>query len=247
MRASPRNGRREDGALDGQRQPSQHTTQSGVPPSVLCRICPPNVESVEIFDVGQPVPLAVEAVALGPLAAHKRRREFALGRNCARAALAKLGFPAGAIGRDRDRGPKWPPGAVGSITHTEGYVAAIVAQKHHFHSLGVDAENIGGVTPCIAQSLFLKEERDWLDTIGPDLWPVFSTVLFSAKEAYYKAWNPLAGQFLGFHDLRVEVQGDAFIACHVRRGDLVWNRPARGHFVVVGDLVLTTVGFPVES
>ena len=51
-----------------------------------------------------------------------------LGRACARAALANLGQGEAVIGIDEAGAPLWPAGVVGSITHTKGYAAALVAK-----------------------------------------------------------------------------------------------------------------------
>src|SRR5690242_12311145 len=53
-----------------------------------------------------------------------RRKEFATGRACARAALARLGRPSAAVLRGPGGAPQWPEGVVGSITHCVGYRAA---------------------------------------------------------------------------------------------------------------------------
>ena len=40
----------------------------------------------------------------------------------------------------RARGPQWPPGFVGSITHCDGYRAAAVARARDALTIGLDAE-----------------------------------------------------------------------------------------------------------
>jgi 4'-phosphopantetheinyl transferase EntD len=69
----------------------------------------------------------------------KRQVEFLAGRVCAQQALEVLpGHKPGAIPPQPDRAPGWPPGIVGSITHTKGYAAALVALETHYQGLGVD-------------------------------------------------------------------------------------------------------------
>ena len=82
---------------------------------------------------------AQEAVAVDR-AVPRRRAEFAAGRRCARAALARIGIPPAPLLRGEDREPLWPDGAVGSITHCAGYVAAAVAATEVMLSVGIDAE-----------------------------------------------------------------------------------------------------------
>ena len=50
-----------------------------------------------------------------------------VGRACARAALSALGHGDAVIGRHANCAPLWPDSVVGSITHTSGYAAALVA------------------------------------------------------------------------------------------------------------------------
>src|SRR5258708_8108427 len=57
----------------------------------------------------------------------KRRREFTAGRNCARRALAQLGYPDFALLAGSHGQPLWPPGIAGSITHCDDYCAVAVA------------------------------------------------------------------------------------------------------------------------
>ena len=73
-------------------------------------------------------------------AVEKRRREFAVGRMLARAALAAIGDPPSAIPTGNHREPVWPAGIVGSITHCAGYCAAAVARDAMVVALGIDAE-----------------------------------------------------------------------------------------------------------
>src|SRR5258708_1959162 len=82
------------------------------------------------------LPQGAAVVAL-PLTAPRRPHEFERGRACAHRALERLGVP-GPVGRnDETRGPLWPPGVAGSITHTR---ALAVAAVMHGAALGIDLE-----------------------------------------------------------------------------------------------------------
>ena len=85
-------------------------------------------------------PLLPEEECAVASAVEKRRREFAAGRACARNALAKLGMPEVAIPRGAHGEPVWPAGAVGSITHCDGFCACAVARRELIWSVGIDAE-----------------------------------------------------------------------------------------------------------
>lgn len=145
-------------------------------------------------------------------AVEKRRREFIAGRTCARRALAMLGGPLVEIPVGVQRAPLWPAGYVGSIAHAEGRVAAAVGLRAEFDSIGMDLEGRGRVTADLFPMLFVAQELEWLAGrrgTNEDAWP---TVLFCAKEAFYKYQYPLTGWFVDFKEVRVtvDVETNAF-------------------------------------
>src|SRR4051794_10899097 len=92
------------------------------------RILAPHLSGAEMEDSGQSVFMPVLEDVLVEKAAPKRRREFALGRACARAALKGLGHGDAVIGKSANGAPIWPDGIIGSITHTASYAAALVGE-----------------------------------------------------------------------------------------------------------------------
>jgi 4'-phosphopantetheinyl transferase EntD len=161
-------------------------------------------------------------------AGEKRRRDFALGRACARAALVGLGQGDAVIAMGEKGAPVWPAGIVGSITHTKGYAAAIVGNARGFEGIGVDAERVGGVGEDLWPRLFTSGERDQL--MAQENRAVAATLLFSAKEAAYKAWA-LKGA-LRFRDIHITLEDGGFTASRS-------ERILRGRYDVAEDLVLT--------
>ena len=148
--------------------------------------------------------LPAEAVSVQKAVA-KRVNEFAAGRVCARQALAAFGVTAIALRQAPDRQPVWPPGFVGSITHTSGLCAAAVAPCSKFCALGLDSERSGAPTVDIWSTLCRAEELRWVESLPLEQRPPAITLLFSAKEAVYKCQYPVTGEWLDFHDLRIEV------------------------------------------
>lgn len=72
---------------------------------------------VEVGDPRLPASALLEAErALVARAVPKRRDEYAAGRNCARAALARLGVHDFALLAGSAREPIWPEGVIGSMT-----------------------------------------------------------------------------------------------------------------------------------
>lgn len=135
-------------------------------------------------------------------AVESRRREFVTARRCARDALAKLGYAPVPIGMGPQREPKWPPGLVGSITHTTGFRAAAVAPQSVVASIGIDTEQNGPLPDGVEERIALAAEREMLGALSRASPAThWGRLLFSAKESIYKAWYPLTGRWLGFEDV----------------------------------------------
>jgi 4'-phosphopantetheinyl transferase EntD len=149
-------------------------------------------------------------------AAERRRREFAAVRACARTALAELGVPPVAVPPDvgaaqawARRAPLWPDGVTGSMTHCDGYRAAVVVRRDVLAAVGVDAEPHGRLPEGVQNRVTLPEERAMLAALTRQRDDVaWDRVLFSAKESVFKAWFPLAQRWLGFEECRVELGVD---------------------------------------
>ena len=128
-----------------------------------------------------------------------RRREFAAGRGCARRAIAELGVSGGPVLRGLRRAPSFPPGVVGSITHTSGFCAAAVARADAFAGVGLDAERDEALSERAAARICAPGELAALRAL-PGRTERWAAVVFSAKETLYKAYFPLTGFFIGFRD-----------------------------------------------
>ena len=154
-------------------------------------------------DPGDLHPVEAEHVAK---AVPKRVAEFAAGRACARAALAEFGVRAVTLPAAPDRQPLWPDGFIGSITHTAGFCAAAVARRSNILAIGLDTEIAGAPTEDIWPVISRGEELAWIRSLpGGDRYAAI-TLLFAAKEAFYKCQYPLVGEWLDFHDLAVQVR-----------------------------------------
>jgi 4'-phosphopantetheinyl transferase EntD len=140
----------------------------------------------------------------------KRVQEFAAGRACARAALVQMGYGPVALPPGADRTPHWPDGATGSITHTDGYCAAVVARTAQIRALGLDAEPQDSVKPHLWRRICTPGELATLQAQDEAEARLAATLLFSAKEAFYKCQHTLTGQWLGFTDISVEFDSDRF-------------------------------------
>lgn len=175
------------------------------------QILPSGVVAAELFEDPpglQPHPLEAPLVAK---AVDKRKREFTSARHCARLAMGKLGVDPAPVMRGKSGAPQWPRGVVGSLTHCDGYRGAVLGHSMQVRSVGIDAEPHGPLPDGVLDAVSLPSERDWLATRGSDM--NWDRLLFCAKEATYKAWEPLTGRWLGFEDAHITFErtgvGDA--------------------------------------
>ncbi len=136
----------------------------------------------------------------------KRLSDFTSGRFCAMKALEQIGLENAIIPIGKEREPVWPEGIVGSISHCDRLVGAIVAKSSDHISLGLDIEEIGRVTHDLWDLVFTENEKNYLSGLSSDEILVQSTAIFSIKEAFYKFQHPLTKTFLDFLDVEVDLE-----------------------------------------
>jgi enterobactin synthetase component D len=161
-------------------------------------------------------PVLPEERALMARAVPGRQREFATGRWLARQGLRRFGHPDRPIGIGRLRGPVWPAGILGTLSHDGGLCAAVLLQDGGgIRGIGIDlawlprqAGRLPGMAPIfVAEASELAAVRQLGLIAEPEL------VLFSLKEAIVKA---LAWRLTDFVDLRdIVVTGGPRLGCRV--------------------------------
>jgi 4'-phosphopantetheinyl transferase EntD len=125
-----------------------------------------------------------EELALVAAAVPRRRAEFGTGRACARRALAALGVTPCPLLRDRDGAPIWPAGVVGSITHTDGYCAVVVARSQDARSVGLDAERDVSLDPALVPKICTPAELRWVAAQSPEERGRLAALFFSSSCAW---------------------------------------------------------------
>jgi 4'-phosphopantetheinyl transferase EntD len=171
----------------------------------LGSLFPDGALAAELRTPGDPaLLLPAEARFLGR-AVLTRAQEFAAGRLCARRLFAEFNMAECPLTVAADRQPLWPKSLVGSITHTSGFCAAVVAQKSQIAAIGIDCEAIERVKEVLWPHIFTASEAIWLRALPEAQQAAAATLIFSAKEAFYKSQYPLVGERLGFHDASVEI------------------------------------------
>jgi 4'-phosphopantetheinyl transferase EntD len=144
-----------------------------------------------------------EARILSPRASASRRSEFLLGRTAAYLALKQLGFdsPPPVLQGER-REPLWPEGIVGSITHCESWAIVAAARRSVALTIGIDLESAATIqTDDIGALICHDTERDWVAEDGDCRERLM--MVFSAKEAAFKALYPLCKRFIDFKEVRL--------------------------------------------
>jgi 4'-phosphopantetheinyl transferase EntD len=170
-----------------------------------------------------------------------RVQEFTAGRVAARRAMAALGVAAQPVPMAPDRAPVWPAGIVGSLSHADGFAAAVVAQSATAASLGLDLEEEAGLEPLLWDAVLIAEERAFLAAQPEAARNRLARLIFSAKECAYKAQYPLTGALLEFSALQIglELETCKFTAVFRQRtgcfegGAVLNGRFAAGYGLIV--------------
>ena len=133
----------------------------------------------------------------------KRAAEFAAGRRCASQALRDAGSTFADVGVGAMREPLWPPGFVGSISHSTLRALAAVSPERALRSIGVDVEAIfdDGSMREAAPLAMSQRERDLPTPLTAE---EHATAIFSFKESLYKCLYPLTRTFFDFGGAEVE-------------------------------------------
>jgi len=150
-------------------------------------------------------PLFPEEEAVIAVAVAKRRLEFTRGRHCARSALRRLGLADAPLLPGSKGEPLWPPGVIGSITHTDELCLAAVGWKSSYEGVGIDVEPARPLQPAVAQRIATEAEMQALE--GMSSW-LTARLVFSAKEAFYKCQFHRTRAWLGFSDVSIELSAD---------------------------------------
>jgi 4'-phosphopantetheinyl transferase EntD len=145
-----------------------------------------------------------EATVLSDRACKKRRDEFNLGRAACHSALKKAGFtyPPPVLKGSLNE-PIWPNGFVGALTHAGLIAICAICPCSHAMGIGVDLEELEGVENQIPENAYdmigTGSELGWVKA-DKALSEVRIKMLFSAKEAAFKAFSPHAMEYLDFKE-----------------------------------------------
>jgi 4'-phosphopantetheinyl transferase EntD len=195
----------------------RHAVTSLSQPGLLvdCRLIAPGDESALL-------PAEINSIASRLEAA---RRASGAARIVGRALMAQLGVAEAAIPKDASGAPLWPAGVIGSFAHDDTIAVASVGLAGVAASVGVDVEPAILLPPDVRDLVVTPREQA---RIGDD--PCGGRLLFTIKEAVYKAVHPLDRTFLEYHDIEVDLAGRRAI---VRNSRVVAFRAAVATHLVV--------------
>jgi 4'-phosphopantetheinyl transferase EntD len=173
----------------------------------------------------------------------RRRDEFLTGRVLARQALQELGCPPQEILPNATRAPIWPERFIGSISHCTGICIAHVARRDPLLGIGVDVEVKKAVRPEILGLISTAEEYASLIRLGAE--NEIASLIFSAKEAFYKAYFPVTQAPLDFRDVFIEVdwlnKSFEVSLASATAPDIAGRRSLNGCFAWIDRFVVTAV------
>jgi enterobactin synthetase component D len=174
----------------------------------------------------------------------KRRAEFEAGRAAARAALETLDIRSQPIPRAEDRRPIWPEGIVGSISHAEGFAAALVGHQAEIAGVGLDIEGADPLKNELHKYILTPQELTERDAKPIVAGSPRCKISFVAKEALFKAIYPITLTFFSFHDARIKIHQDGCWEATLITSDSVLPSDlmiCHGKWAKVGHLILATV------
>lgn len=116
--------------------------------------------------------------------------------------LSEQGIEAAAIGKGPGGEPIWPPGSLGSLSHTGHFAAAAVSRPADCAGLGIDIEPADPLPGETGTLILRAEEQDWVRAVGADE-PAADRLVFCAKECVHKAIHPRDQTWLEFSEVRI--------------------------------------------
>lgn len=130
-------------------------------------------------------------------AAARRRAEFIAGRRCVAEAIRHLTGQRVFPGMGEDRAPIWPEGVIGAISHSRDRAIALAGSNSRFCGIGIDIEKllIEEEARDIAPQALTANERH---SLGKDIDPFMTGLIFSAKESLFKALYPTVKRLFFF-------------------------------------------------
>ena len=146
----------------------------------------------------------------------KRKAEFLAGRLCANKCLEKFNFSC-QVPIGESRSPVWPDSIYGSISHTSGIAGSLVVNSANCLGIGLDIENIisTSLVSQVSGQLMTPEESEYCYSY-PLADNFICTLIFSAKESFFKAAFNQVKSYFDFYAVIVININEEFVRLKVR-------------------------------
>ncbi|MFE7752266.1 4'-phosphopantetheinyl transferase [Streptomyces sp. NPDC057428] len=183
----------------------------------------------------------------------RRKHEFAAVRVCARRAMAALGLPPAPVLTGHRGVPLWPDGVIGSMTHCDGYRAAVLARTSLARAIGIDAEPNEPLPSDVWEYVSLASERARTPAGTDGAGVHWDRLLFSAKESVFKTWFPLTRVELDFTEADITFhRGQGTATEGTFTAELLRTAPGmpesyEGNWLVAEGLAVTAIVLPAEG
>lgn len=129
----------------------------------------------------------------------KRQAEYLAGRLSAKICLENQGLSYSTIQVGVNREPLWPAKTSGAISHTNGVAASIVGPQLAELTFGIDVETIVKIEDIDAIKNLVVNNQEYALCMSSELSvPEILTLIFSAKESFFKAAFPYVKAFFDF-------------------------------------------------
>jgi 4'-phosphopantetheinyl transferase EntD len=211
------------------------TTQGSFVQPLIEAIAPPGiVVGHRVIMPGDEAALLPEEFAPYANSVIKVRRASGAARMVARELLPRLGQAPQALPKSASGAPVWPEGIIGSLAHDADIAVAALARRHDYAGLGIDIEPAQPLDHDLLGIIATPSERR---AINDD--PLQAHVLFTIKEAVYKATHPIDGVFLEHHDVEVSLSTGA---ATIRNGRVVrFKHRVGAHIVALAFIAASAV------
>lgn len=130
-----------------------------------------------------------------------RQVQFVGGRLAMGLLFHELGFRRVPVLPDEHGAPRLSSGLLGSITHKQDLVVALIARGRG--GVGVDLEETERDRMNIAPRVLRPEELAAVEQLPPSRRWCDTVIRFSVKEAIYKALHPFLKRYIGFGEVAV--------------------------------------------
>ncbi|NOU19316.1 MAG: 4'-phosphopantetheinyl transferase superfamily protein [Bacteroidales bacterium] len=179
----------------------------------------------------------------------KRQNEFITGRICARRALKNLQIYNFPILFNEHKLPLFPSTVKGSIAHTSSYCAVVLGLNFKYKSIGIDIEHISKMKSRYFNTLCTNEELLFLKKYSEQEQMEKATILFSAKEAFYKLQFQITQKMLFFKDVCCSILDDNTFSIRLYKQldkQFYYNATFAGLYYISNEMIFTALHLEVD-